>query len=104
MLMCRQGDCEEASSLFMRAAAGAKHAITTDSSLLSSMRAEPSPWALRETLAGACSGTGQASLGQKQWEAAEDPLSEVCNCLHHHGQDDLHHTCAFAELHVRVFV
>ena len=72
-----QGDYKEATSLFNRAAAGAKQALSSDSTLSTTMRTEPSPWALRETLASACSGAGQASLGQKQWEAAEDPLSEV---------------------------
>lgn len=78
LVMHAQGDYDEATSLFSRAAAGAGHALSADSASSASMRAEPSPWALRETLASACSGAGQASLGQKQWEAAEEPLSEVC--------------------------
>ena len=40
---------------------------------------EPSPWALKESAATARSGAGQAALAQKQWEAAEEPLSEVAS-------------------------
>ena len=81
-VMYGQGDYEEAMSLFSRAAAGARQALSADNILSPSMRAEPSPWALREALTSACSGAGQASLAQKQWEAAEDPLSEVSpGCL-----------------------
>ena len=49
---------------------------------------EASPWALKESAASARSGVGQAALAQRQWEAAEEPLSEValkflqlCTCL-----------------------
>ena len=86
-----QGDYEEATSLFNRAAAGAKQALSADSTLPTSMRTEPSPWALRETSAGACSGAGQAILGQKQWEAAEEPLSEVLHQLYQATNDGHHH-------------
>ena len=80
--MCAQGEYDEATSLFDRAAAGARHALSAGGASSVSMSAEPSPWALRETLASACSGPGQGSLGQKQWAAAEEPLSEVCQRRH----------------------
>ena len=40
---------------------------------------ETSPWALKESAASARSGAGQAALAQRQWEAAEEPLSEVAS-------------------------
>ena len=70
-----QGEYEEATGLFRRAASGAKQALADTAS--PGMHLAPSPWALRETAASALSGSGQAYLGQKRWEAAEEPLSEV---------------------------
>ena len=72
-----QGDYEEATSLFGRAAAGAARALPADGSSSPGARLEPSPWALREAAASAVSGPGQASLAQKQWVTAEESLSEV---------------------------
>ena len=72
-----QGNYEEATSLFRRAAAGASQALPAGGSTSPGSRLEPSPWALREAAASAVSGVGQASLARAQWDAAEEPLSEV---------------------------
>lgn len=77
--ICAQGDYDEATSLFRRAAAGAARALPAGGSSSPGAPLEPSPWALREAAASAVSGPGQASLAQKQWDSAEEPLSEVRN-------------------------
>ena len=75
--VCAQGDYDEAASLFRRAAAGASQALPAGGSSALGARLEPSPWALREAAASTVSGLGQAALARKQWDAAEEPLSEV---------------------------
>ena len=72
-----QGDYDEANSLFRRAAAEASQALPAGGGSSPGARLEPSPWALREAAASAISGLGQVGLARRQWDAAEEPLSEV---------------------------
>ena len=90
--ICAQGDYEEATSLFRRAAAGAARALPAGGGSSPGARLEPSPWALCEAAASAVSGPGQASLAQKQWDTAEEPLSEVRDPATRYRR----HTCALS--------
>ena len=75
---CTKGEYEEATGLFRRAASSTAGALSAGIGSLG-MRIEPSPWALKESAASAHSGAGQVALAQRQWEAAEEPLSEVAS-------------------------
>ena len=94
--ICAQGDYEEATSLFKRAAAGAAQALPAGGSSSPGARLEPSPWALREAAASAVSGPGQASLAQKQWDTAEEPLSKVRN----RAKKCCRHICVLSRLDI----
>lgn len=70
-----QGDYDEAMALFQRAVAGAEAAQAEFD--ISATSPHQSPWLLGETLASAKGGLGQVAAMQKDWDKAEDILSQV---------------------------
>lgn len=70
-----QGDYDEATALFQRAVSGAEAALSgaTDADAAPPLL----PWAVRETHASALGGLGQAAMLHKDWDKAEEILSQV---------------------------
>ena len=70
-----QGDYDEATALFQRAVAGAEAAQAEFN--VSATSPHQSPWLLAETRASAMGGLGQVAAMQKDWDKAEEILSQV---------------------------
>lgn len=70
-----QGDYDEATALFQRAISGAEAAQAEFS--ISATSPHQSPFFLGETRASAKGGLGQVAAMQKDWDKAEEILSEV---------------------------
>lgn len=79
-MTCLQGDYDEAAALFQRAVSGAEAALA-DVSV--SEATSQSPWALGETRASTLGGLGQAAMVRKDWDKAEETLSQVTSCIPH---------------------
>ena len=75
-----QGEYDEAAALFQRAVTGAETALT-DFGVSEKVASHQSPWVLGETRASALGGLGQVATVHKDWEKAEEILSQVASCI-----------------------
>lgn len=77
-----QGEHEEASALFTRAAAAAEAAgeRAEEGSQGAAGSSRMSPVAVRELHASSLGGVGRAAIARRDWEGAEDAISKVAGC------------------------